>query len=96
MKRHPPPIIEGPSGAKILEKRPIGVGQFFRKKIAIRETIIEGPGPFIAGGGDLLYETLKTSIKYPRNCSEGFAVLYETKKRVSNSFQFSKPFLDLV
>jgi hypothetical protein len=34
-----------------LEKRPIGVGQFFRKKIAIRETIIEGPESFIAGRG---------------------------------------------
>jgi hypothetical protein len=46
-----PPAIEGPSGVKILEKRPIGVGQFLREKIAIRDIIIEGPGPFIAGGG---------------------------------------------
>ncbi len=49
-----PPAIEGPSGVKILEKRPIGVGQFLREKIAIRDIIIEGPGPFIAGGGLLL------------------------------------------
>jgi hypothetical protein len=44
-----------------LEKRPIGVGLFLRKKIAIREIIIEGPGPFIAGGG--LQDALAVELK---------------------------------
>ena len=35
----------------MLEKRPIGVGQFLPEKLAIRDAIIEGPGPFIPGGG---------------------------------------------
>ncbi len=43
--------IEGPSGAKILENCPTGVGRFFQEKIAMCETIIEGPGAFESGGG---------------------------------------------
>ena len=47
--------IEGPSGAKILENCPTGVGRFFHENIAMCETIIEGPGPFIAGRGLYTY-----------------------------------------
>ena len=43
--------IEGPSGVEILENCPTGVGRFFHENIAMCETIIEGPGPFIAGRG---------------------------------------------
>ena len=46
-----PPSIQGPSGAEIFENCRIEVGRFFHEISAMCETVIEGPGPSILGGG---------------------------------------------